>query len=538
MQHIAFLRETLAAYNWGAVYAAGNDIDVAYENFLLIVKSLIKMCIPFKTITVRESDPWFVTPLVKSLLRQRNYLYHWGQVAKADTLSLKIGKIINAVRSDRFSNVDVRDSKKLWQMIKSNTNYNSRCTIESLGVNIDEQINHINAFFTNVATDPDYDSDIIKNIVDSHNPIRASQVLDDISGYEIYLRLSHLKKTAPGPDDIPYWVYKECAIELSPIITHIINTSTKLGVVPGAWKKAYVTSVPKVRNASEYTSFADLRPISVTPILSRLTEKIVVRKYLWPLMDNEQMRDQFAFRPTGSTTTALIELMHLLYSMFDRGNDYVRCILIDYSKAFDVVNHEILLTELSDLGLNNSIFSWIANFLTGRSQSVKMGDVKSAFLLITRSIVQGSRLGPYLYILLARRLKTLSLMNRLVKYADDTTLVVPQRTDCSIEVELQNIINWSHLNKLTINKSKTKEIIFWKSGKVSKNLNIPTIPQIERVQQVRLLGVILSSNLSFTPHIDYVLAVATQRFYLLNQLKKMSLATSGLNSVFSALIVS
>ena len=141
-QHMALLRETLAAYNWGAVYAAGNDIDVAYENFLLIIKGLIKMCIPFKTITVRESDPWFVTPLVKSLLRQRNYLYHRGQVTKADTLSLKIsilqiilvlGKIINAVRSDRFSNVDVRDSKKLWQMIKSNTNYNSRCTIESLG---------------------------------------------------------------------------------------------------------------------------------------------------------------------------------------------------------------------------------------------------------------------------------------------------------------------------------------------------------------------------------------------------------------------
>ena len=122
----------------------------------------------------------------------------------------------------------------------------------------------------------------------------------------------------------------------------------------------------------------------------------------------------------------------------------------------------------------------------------------------------------------------------VVKYADDTTPVVPQRTDCSIEVELQNIINWSHLNKLTINKSKTKEIIFWKSGKVSKNLIIPTIPQIERVQQVRLLGVILSSNLSFTPHIDYVLAVATQRLYLLNQLKKCLLQLQDL-TVYSVL---
>ena len=143
-----------------------------------------------------------------------------------------------------------------------------------------------------------------------------------------------------------------------------------------------------------------------------------------------------------------------------------------------------------------------------------------------------------LYILLARRLKLLSVMNAIVKYADDTTLVVPQHTDCSVEVELQHIVNWSCDNKQTINTSKTKEIIFWKSGKSTKNINIPLIPHIERVDQVKLLGVLLTSNLSFTPHIDYTLAVISQRFYLLNQLRKMSLAISGLSSVFSALIIS
>ena len=117
--------------------------------------------------------------------------------------------------------------------------------------------------------------------------------------------------------------------ELSGIITHIFNSSLKSGVVPEAWKKAYITPVPKVRNVSEYRDFADLRPISVTPILSRLVEKIVVRRYLWPLMDDEQMNDQFAFRPTGSTTAALITLVHTIYSMFDQGNDYIRCVLID-----------------------------------------------------------------------------------------------------------------------------------------------------------------------------------------------------------------
>ena len=368
--------------------------------------------------------------------------------------------------------------------------------------------------------------------------ISQLQKVNAISEYEIGLRLSQLKKTASGPDDIPYWAFKECAFELAPIITHIINISLKAGVVPGAWKKAYVSPVPKVKNPSEFSGYADLRPISVTPILSRLVEKIVVKKYLWPLMDNEQMVDQFAFKPTGSTTAALVELLHLVHTMFDQGNDYVRCILIDFSKAFDVVNHEILLKELRTLGMNNSIFNWIADFLTGRSQAVKLGDIVSAFLMISRSIVQGSGLGPYLFILLARKLRALSLINRLVKYADDMTLVVPQHTDCLIDEELANIITWAEINKQKINTNKTKEIIFWKTGKPSKTINIPLIPQIERVQQVRLLGVLLSSNLSFTPHIEYILAISTQRFYLLNQLKKMSLSLAGLSNVFRALIVS
>ena len=301
-----------------------------------------------------------------------------------------------------------------------------------------------------------------------------------------------------------------------------------------------MSPVPKVKNPSEFSGYADLRPISVTPILSRLVEKIVVKKYLLPLMDNEQMVDRFAFKPTGSTTAALVELLHLVHTMFDQGNDYVRCILIDFSKAFDVVNHEILLKELRTLGMNKSIFNWIADFLTGRSQAVKLGDIISAFPMITRSIVQGSGLGPYLFILLTRKLRALSLINRLVKYADDMTLglVVPQHTDCLIDEELKNIVNWSEINKQNINTNKTQEIIFWKTGKPSKAINIPLIPQIDQAQQVRLLGVLLSSNLSFTPHIEYILAISTQRFYLLNQLKKMSLALAGLSNVFRALIVS
>ena len=98
------------------------------------------------------------------------------------------------------------------------------------------------------------------------------------------------------------------------------------------------------QKVSEFKGHSDLRPISVTSILSRVVEKIIVKKYLWPSLNDEMMNDQFGFRPTGSTACALIYMLHTIYSMFENGNEYVRCILIDYSKAFDVTDHATLLT--------------------------------------------------------------------------------------------------------------------------------------------------------------------------------------------------
>ena len=282
--------------------------------------------------------------------------------------------------------------------------------------------------------------------------------------------------------------------------------------------------------------FQDLRPISVTPILSRMVERVMVKKYLWPALDDQEMDDQFAFRPTGSTTAALVYLLHQVYTMFEQGNTYVRCLMIDYSKAFDVVDHPTLLNELATLDMRQSIYCWISDFLNGRTQAVKYRTMISDFRPITRSIVQGSVIGPTLYISLARKLKTLSMMNKIPKYADDTSLLVPQHTDCSMEDEFQHVQDWSAANKLTINTAKTKEIIFWRSARAQTV--IPEMPGIERVAQAKLLGVILTSSLSWSAHTDSILIVATQRLYLLNRLKNMSLGIDGLNDVFRALVMS
>ena len=395
-----------------------------------------------------------------------------------------------------------------------------------------------NKYFASIATDCNYNEHNVNAVIAEGATKCRNEQVHKVSEYDIYHQLLNMKKTAPGPDEIPYWVFRECAGALHLVVAHLVNLSLSMGKVPSAWKKAYITPVPKVKSKSEYTGYGDLRPISVTPILCRMTEKFVVKRFLWPALDNSLMEDQFAFKPTGSTTAALIQLVHSVCSMINQGSDYVRCLLVDYSKAFDTVDHEVLLRELGNLELELSIFKWIADFLTGRTQAVKVNGHIYDYIRINRSIVQGSGIGPFLYITLARTLKTISRLNALIKYADDKSLLVPQNSDCPMETEYASLVDWSAAMKLRINENKTKEIIFWKSDRTKNKHDIPLIPGIERIETTKLLGVILTSNLSWTPHINNILNICCQRFYLLNRLKHMSLCNTGLNLMFRSLVVS
>ena len=152
------------------------------------------------------------------------------------------------------------------------------------------------------------------------------------------------------------------------------------------------------------------RPISVTPILSRIIEKLVVTRWLRPAITPELIADQFAFRSTGSTTCALVYFMHHVTRMLET-NAYVRCLLIDFSKAFDVVDHVVLIDKISKLKLPNCVLNWLISFLVGRNHTTKTAGIESSSLPINLSIVQGSAIGPTLYIILESDLKPLSQVN-------------------------------------------------------------------------------------------------------------------------------
>jgi len=173
----------------------------------------------------------------------------------------------------------------------------------------------------------------------------------------------------------------------------------------------------------------------------------------------DTLLDQYyAFRPTGSTTAALVHLMHHVTKMLER-NNYVRSLMIDFSKAFDTVDHTILLPILVQFHPPPFVINWICFFLTGRGHQRKINGLLSNVEPISLSIVQRSGIGPIIYAIMKSDLHTLSDLNDIFKYADDSTVLVPELANVGLADEFARVKVWTSINRLILNFDKTKEIV-------------------------------------------------------------------------------
>ena len=195
--------------------------------------------------------------------------------------------------------------------------------------------------------------------------------------------------------------------------------------------------------------------------------------YIYPALDNPppdlNFSDQYAFRPTGSTTAAIVALLHAICSMLST-NSYVRVFAIDFSKAFDSIRQHKLLGKMSSLHIPDQIFNWMQNFLSGRAHCTRFRDELSPVATIFASVVQGSSIGPATYVVTASDMRPQNNGNVIIKYADDTYLVVPAVIDHTCVDELLYIQAWASDNNLRLNTAKSREIIFRARGEGSQNI--------------------------------------------------------------------
>src|SRR6218665_3514718 len=267
---------------------------------------------------------------------------------------------------------------------------------------------------------------------------------------------------------------------------------------------------PSYTQSQQPNITADYRPISIVPILSRVVERVVVRTYMYPEFCKpplaEELCDQYAFRPTGSITAAVIALLHHTTELL-KTNDFVVIISTDYSAAFDTLRHATLAQILNTFDIPDNIYNWLLNYFCDRGHATVFAGETSSIARINSSVIQGSVVGPASFITSSSGLHPKYNTNINIKYVDDSYLLIGSNHLHTAVDEFHNITSWAANNNLRLNRSKTKEMIVAKKGTTR---HIPTVfPGAIRVEALSILGVTISSDLKMDQHINRVLSSAS-----------------------------
>lgn len=312
-----------------------------------------------------------------------------------------------------------------------------------------------------------------------------------------------------GLDGISCRVLKNCAEPISKILTCCIQKIFETGVYPESLKRAKVTPIFK---GGEKSRLGNYRPISILPCLNKIVEKTLNKRIASFLLKTGFVTGaQYGFRVRCSTSTAALELLNFVYGNLDKRNvGVVSGLGLDLSKAFDTVDHRILLDLCERAGLRGPVLKLLADYLSGRVQVVSLDGVMSDFKTVNTGVPQGSVLGPTLFLIYINGLASAPLKGKLFMFADDTCLFYAGTDDVQncldMNADLLVLNEFFSANLLTLNKEKTKYIHLHSFAKKLK-LTVPVVLNgvtLQRVENFEFLGLTIDSHLTWRGHCETV----------------------------------
>jgi hypothetical protein len=359
-----------------------------------------------------------------------------------------------------------------------------------------------------------------------NNPDDHSFTLFPTTPHEITDIINNLKhKNTVDYDDINQNIIIRSAPYISEILCAIVNASFKTGTVPDELKIAKVIPIYKNGDKSLMTNY---RPISILPILSKVFEKAMFNRLLNYLEKfNMLSPDQFGFRPNHSTYMPILKLSDIVTENFESGK-YTIGIFFDLTKAFDVIDHKILLAKLNYYEIRGISHRWFSNYLSNRQQFTYVNSSKSTCLNINFGVPQGSILGPLLFIIFINDLPNVSSLFKYLLFADDTN-VLASHTNLHELVTITNnelckINEWFQINKLFLNIDKTNYIIFHSNRKtLPLNIHKIKIKDMELTQKTstKFLGVTIDQNLNWKEHTSQIALKISKNMNIIRHILKL-----------------
>ncbi len=451
-------------------------------------------------------------------------------------------KSIRAIKKDYYETLFMKfkdDIRGTWKTINDILNKTKRKKAfsqffrdgENMITNKYVIVNKFNTFFTNIGPNL---SKLIKSpsnknfrnyLTQNFNINFSFQNINEETISQIIDKFP--PKTSFGFDGLSTKLVKTVKDALIKPITIIINQMLNTGIFPDKLKIAKITPIFKKGDESLFTNY---RPISLLPAISKIFEKVLF-KQLYEFFQNKKLfyNAQYGFRKEHSTEFAALELVDRIIIEMDKTDTPIN-IFLDLSKAFDTLDHKILLEKLEYYGIKGTAHKLMESYITDRKQFVEINDVKSNTLTLTTGVPQGSILGPLLFLIYINDVALSSRLFDFIIYADDTSLsttleiIFKSNNDMNISLtlnhKLADISDWLKLNKLSLNVMKCKYMIFHKPRKKINPLQI-TIDDtiIERVQEFNFLGLTLNENLNWKDHINKISNKISSSIGILNKLK-------------------